>query len=187
MEAGSETASKKPSLEEIFLLFFKIGMFTIGGGYVMVPVMQKEICEKKGWMSKGDFTDMLGVTQAAPGPIAINTATYVGYTLRRKSGAAAAVLGCTLPSLLVITAIAALFPSFMKYKAFQSAFKAARPAVVALIATAVIQLAGSCVSKPVHLAVAAATFIANYLLKVSPFPIIVACALLALVLSEEAL
>lgn len=177
----------RPSIKEIFLLFFKIGMFTIGGGYVMIPVMQKEITEKRSWMSKEEFTDMLGITQAAPGPIAINTATYVGYTLRRKSGAAAAVLGCTLPSLLVITVIAALFPTMMKYVAFQSAFKAIRPAVVALIAAAVLKLTRTCVSKPVHLVVAVLAFAANFLLKVSPFPIIAACAALALLLPEEVL
>lgn len=187
MEAAAMMGTKKPSLREIFTLFFKIGMFTIGGGYVMVPVMQKEIAEKRNWMSKEEFTDMLGITQAAPGPIAINTATYVGYTLRRKSGAAAAVLGCTLPSLIVITVIAALFPSFMRYSFFQSAFKAARPAVVALIAAAVIKLSKSCVSKPLYLAIAVIAFVANCFFKVSPFPIIVACALLALVLPEEAL
>ena len=177
----------RPSISEIFLLFFKIGMFTIGGGYVMVPVMQKEISEKRGWMSKEEFTDMLGITQAAPGPIAINTATYVGYTLRRKSGAAAAILGCTLPSLLIITIIAAMFPTMMKYDAFQSAFKAIRPAVVALIAAAVIKLTRTCVSKPVHLIIAVVAFGANFFLKVSPFPIIAACAVLALLLPEGVL
>ena len=183
-----ENAKKPaPSLKEIFSLFFRIGMFTIGGGYVMVPVMQKEITEKKGWMSKEEFSDMLGITQAAPGPIAINTATYVGYTIRRKSGAAAAVLGCTLPSLLIITIIAAAFPTFMRYEGVQSAFRAVRPAVVALIAAAVINLSKSCLKKPLHLIIAASVFALNYFLKISPFPIILGCAALALVLPEEVL
>lgn len=186
--AEHEANTKKvPSAGEIFLLFFKIGMFTIGGGYVMVPVMQKEISEKRSWMSKEEFTDMLGITQAAPGPIAINTATYVGYTLRRKTGAAAAILGCALPSLLIITIIAAIFPTMMKYAAFQSAFKAIRPAVVALIAAAVLKLSGTCVRKPVHLLIALLAFAANFILKVSPFPIIATCAVLALLLPEEVL
>ncbi|HNV34190.1 MAG TPA: chromate transporter, partial [Bacillota bacterium] len=93
----------------------------------------------------------------------------------------------TLPLLLVIIVIAAIFPSFMKYSAFQSAFRAARPAVVALIAAAVIRLSKTCVAKPLHLAIAAVAFVANCFLKLSPFPIIVAFALLALVLPEEAL
>lgn len=187
MEKTALDRDMKPSLMDIFKLFFKIGMFTIGGGYVMVPVMQKEITEKRSWMSKEEFSDMLGITQAAPGPIAINTATYVGYTLKRKSGAAAAVLGCTLPSLLIITIIAAVFPTFMRYEAFQSAFRAIRPAVVALIATAVITLSKTCVKKPFHLLIAAIAFALNFLLKVSPFPIIAGFALLALLLPEGVL
>ncbi len=187
MSLEDKTKRQAPSLAEIFTLFFRIGMFTIGGGYVMVPVMQKEITEKKGWMSKEEFSDMLGITQAAPGPIAINTATYVGYTVRRKSGAAAAVLGCTLPSLLIITIIAAAFPTFMRYEGVQSAFRAVRPAVVALIAAAVMNLSKTCIKKPFHLAIAALAFILNYFLKLSPFPIILGCAALALVLPEEVL
>jgi chromate transporter len=187
VEKGSLVVAKGPSLWEIFLLFFKIGMFTIGGGYVMVPVMQKEITEKRDWMSKEDFSDMLGITQAAPGPIAINTATYVGYTLKKKAGAAAAILGCAIPSLLVITLIAAVFPTFMKYEAFQSAFRAVRPAVVALIAAAVITLSKTCIKKPVHLLIATIAFVLNFVLQVSPFPIIAGCAALALLLPEGVL
>lgn len=186
--SSKEMAGKAtPSLAEIFSLFFRIGMFTIGGGYVMVPVMQREITEKKGWMSKEEFSDMLGITQAAPGPIAINTATYVGYTVRRKSGAVAAVLGCALPSLLIITIIAAAFPAFMRYEGVQSAFRAVRPAVVALIAAAVINLSRTCIKRPVHLIIAAMVFVFNYFLKISPFPIIMGCAALALILPEEVL
>ncbi len=187
MSTEDKAGKPVPSLKEIFSLFFRIGMFTIGGGYVMVPVMQKEITEKKGWMSKEEFSDMLGITQAAPGPIAINTATYVGYTIRRKSGAAAAVLGCALPSLLIITVIAAAFPAFMRYEGVQSAFRAVRPAVVALIAAAVINLSKTCIRKPFHLVIAVSAFILNYFLKLSPFPIIMGCAVLALILPEEVL
>lgn len=125
-------------LFELFMVFFKIGAFTLGGGYAMVPLIQEDICKKKGWIADEDFIDIIAIAQSLPGVLAINTATIVGYKIFGIRGAIVSVLGSALPSFLSILVIAMFFAQFAKYKTTELVFKGIRPAVVALIASAVI-------------------------------------------------
>jgi chromate transporter len=127
-------------LFELFMIFFKIGAFTIGGGYAMVPLIQDEICSKKKWSTDKEFIDIIAIAQSLPGVLAVNTASIVGYKLFGIPGVIAASLGAVLPSFLIILVIAMFFVEFAKYKITESIFRGVRPAVVALIAYSVIKL-----------------------------------------------
>lgn len=130
-------------LLEIFWVFFRIGLFTIGGGYAMLPIIQREVVESKGWMTDEEFLDAISLTNSLPGPLATNSATFVGYRVARVPGALMAVLGAATPSVIVILAIAMAFQNIMAYPVTQYIFDGVRPAVVALILYAVVKLAKS--------------------------------------------
>lgn len=130
-------------LLEIFAVFFKIGLFTIGGGYAMLPIIQKEVVENRGWMDDEEFLDAISLTNSLPGPLAINAATFVGYRVSKVKGALAAVLGAASPSVIIILAVAMVFSNLTEYPVVQYIFDGIRPAVVALILYAVIKLAKS--------------------------------------------
>lgn len=127
-------------LGKLFLTFFQIGAFTFGGGYAMVPLIQQEVCNKKGWLSEEDFLNCLALAQSAPGPLAVNTATYIGYKLRGLGGALAAAGGAILPSFLIILVIASTFQRFAELAWVQKAFLGMRPAIFMLMAFAVYSL-----------------------------------------------
>lgn len=121
--------------------FFRIGLFTIGGGYAMIPMIEREVVEKRGWIQKDEFLDLVAVAQTCPGVFAINISVFIGYRLSGYKGSMACALGAMLPSLLIILAIALFFEQF-KDNAFVAAmFKGIRPAVVALIAAPVFTMA----------------------------------------------
>jgi chromate transporter len=128
---------------EMFYSFFKIGAFTIGGGYAMIPLIEKEVVDKKQWIDRDDFLDMLALAQSAPGPIAINTAVFVGYKMAGIPGMIFTVLGSVLPSFIIILIIASFFVGIKDSEAVERAFKGIRPAVVALIAAPVLRLGKS--------------------------------------------
>lgn len=128
---------------EIFAVFFKIGLFTIGGGYAMLPIIQKEVVETKGWMDDEEFLDAISLTNSLPGPLAINAATFVGYRVCKVKGALAAVLGAASPSVIIILTVAMVFSNLTEYPVVQYIFDGIRPAVVALILYALIKLAKS--------------------------------------------
>ncbi len=126
---------------QIFYTFAKIGAFTIGGGYAMIPLIQREVVDKKQWISKSDFIDMIAVSQTVPGVLAVNIAIFAGYKLKKNMGSIVATLGAVLPSFLIILAIAMFFRRFEDNIWIQKMFKAIRPAVVALIAVPVFTTA----------------------------------------------
>ena len=130
-------------LLEIFTMFFKIGMFTIGGGYAMLPIIQKEVVDKKSWMNEEEFLDAISLTNSLPGPLATNAATFIGYRVSKVKGAVTAVIGAVLPSIIIILLIASFFKNAADYPIVQNIFNAIRPAVVALILYSVIKLAGT--------------------------------------------
>lgn len=124
-----------PLLLDLFLSFFKIGAFTIGGGYAMIPLIEREVVKNKKWIEKEEFAEMLALAQTAPGPIAVNTAVFVGYKLDRKFGSIVGCLGAALPSFLIILLIAFFFSqTFQTNEIIQRIFKGIRPVVIALIA-----------------------------------------------------
>ena len=131
------------SLFKLFSTFSKIGLFTIGGGYAMIPLIERDVVERNGWVAKEDFLDLLAVAQSAPGVFAVNIAIFIGYKLRGARGAVAASLGSVLPSVVCILLIALFFHSFRHYKVVEHIFWGLRPAVVALIAAPVFSVARS--------------------------------------------
>lgn len=128
------------SLWQIFFSFAKIGAFTIGGGYAMLPVIRNEII-RKGWLKEDDFTDIVALAQAAPGLLAVNISIFTGHKLRGTRGSIVATLGSILPSFLIILTIAALFSGYQDNPTVIRIFKGIRPVTVALIAVPMIEMA----------------------------------------------
>ena len=128
---------------ESFKTFFKIGIFTLGGGYAMIPLIEEEVVNKKQWVSKEEFLDIIAIAQSCPGVFAINTSIFIGYKLSKLRGAIATALGTALPSFLIILGIAMFFHEFQDNPIVASIFRGIRPAVVALIAVPTFNLAKS--------------------------------------------
>ena len=128
---------------DLFLTFAKVGVCTFGGGYAMLPILQREVVEKKGWATDEELTDYFAVGQCTPGIIAVNTATFIGYKYKGVLGGVLATLGVVFPSLVIITAIAAFLSNFADFPVVQHALAGVNAAVVALIASSVVKLAKS--------------------------------------------
>lgn len=127
-------------LWKMFITFFKIGAFTFGGGYAMIPIIQEEVVEKKKWIEDTEFMDAIALAQASPGPVAVNTSVYCGHKLRGVVGAIVCTLGTVLPSFLTILFIAMFFYQFRNNPILDQIFMGIRPAVVALILSAVYKM-----------------------------------------------
>ena len=166
------------SLTTIFVSFLKIGMFTFGGGYAMLPLIEQELITKRRWIEQKEFLDLLTLAQSVPGPIAVNTSVFVGYKVRGLRGAAAALLGTVTPSFVIILVIAVFFAGIRHSPVVDAAFKGMRPAVVALIIGPVLSL-----SRGMHwtmLVVIAASALAIWRLDWSPIWILAAAAALGI-------
>lgn len=127
-------------LWNMFITFFKIGAFTFGGGYAMIPIIQEEVVEKKKWIDDNEFMDAIALAQASPGPVVINTSVYLGHRLKGTIGAVVCTLGTTLPSFFIILLIGTVFYRFRDYEVINKIFMGIRPAVVALILSAVYKM-----------------------------------------------
>ncbi len=125
---------------ELFLVFAQVGACTFGGGYAMLPVLQREVVEKRGWCTAEELTDYFAIGQCTPGVIAVNAATFIGSKRRGVPGGVVATLGMVFPSVVIITLIAAFLQNFAHIPAVGHAFAGVRAAVVALIATAVLKV-----------------------------------------------
>ena len=136
-------AKDKVSLWQIFAVFAKIGAFTIGGGYAMIPIIQNEM-SRRGWISDEELPDIVALSQSAPGVLAVNISIFAGYRLRGVKGSIAATLGSITPSFLFILAIAMLFTTFKDNPWVEKAFKGIRPVVISLIAVPMINMARKC-------------------------------------------
>ena len=128
---------------KLFITFLKIGLFTIGGGYAMIPLIERDVVERNGWVSREEFLDLLAVAQAAPGVFAVNISIFIGYKLCGVCGSIVAAVGNILPSVIIILAIAFFFSSFSDNRVVNNIFMGLRPAVVALIAAPVFSVAKS--------------------------------------------
>lgn len=153
-------------LWQLFWTFFKIGAFTFGSGYAMIPLIEQEVVDKKKWFDKESFFDQFSLAQSAPGPFAVNTAVFVGYKMRGKLGAFVSVLGIIIPSFVIILLIAMYLSGFSENVTVISASKGIRPAVVALIAVPCVRYFIELKKWQMPIAIAAA--IAIWLLGVSP-------------------
>ena len=159
---------------EAFGIFFKIGAFTIGGGYAMVPLIENEIVTKRNWISKDDFIDLLAIAQSAPGILAVNISIFIGYKLRGIRGSLVTALGTVLPSFVIILAIAMFFHNFKDNPIVERIFKGIRPAVVALIAAPTFSMAKSARFNLYTLWIPVVSALLIWLLGFSPIWIIIA-------------
>lgn len=125
----------------LFRIFLRIGFFTFGGGYAMIPAIEAEIVDRHKWMDRKEFIDLLAMAQTCPGAMAVNISVFVGYKIRRLPGAIASTLGVALPSFLIILIVAMFFHKFQDNEVVKSIFNGIRPAVVALIAAPVFSMA----------------------------------------------
>jgi chromate transporter len=158
----------------MFGSFFKIGLFTFGGGYAMVPIIQREVIDHRGWVDRDEFVELLTLAQSAPGPIALNTSVFVGYKVRGYAGALAALLGVVVPAFTVILIVAIYFAQFRENVYVNAAFKGMRPAVVALIVSPIVSLSRGMGAWKYVLAAAVALFV--WWSGVSPIWLIVVAA-----------
>lgn len=126
---------------QLFWTYLKIGTFTLGGGYAMLPLIQREVVDTRGWLDEEEYLNMIALAQAAPGLIAVNSAIFIGWRIGGWRGVCGAVLGAVLPSFLIILAIATVFSEWKELPAVEAAFKGIRPAVVALIAAPLFKMA----------------------------------------------
>lgn len=131
-------------LWKLFIEFFKIGLFTIGGGYAMIPLVRETVLNY-GWLSESEFYDFIGICESTPGPIAINMATYVGSTQGGIFGSICATLGVVLPSFIIILLIAAVLKNFTENKYFKGFIEGVKPVVIALITSTGVTLLIKCI------------------------------------------
>lgn len=172
-------------LFDIFLTFFKIGSFTIGGGYAMLPIIQKEVVENKKWLSDEEFLDSIAVTNSLPGPLAINCATFVGYKTAGFAGAISAALGAVMPSFLIILVIAIFFGTIKENPVIEYIFAGVRPAVTALIAYALVKLVKSMGINFINMSISLAVLLLIILLDFHPIVTIVICGSLGFFLFRK--
>lgn len=121
---------------QLFVSFFQIGLFSFGGGYAAMPLIQAQVVDLHHWLSLGEFTDLVTISQMTPGPIAINSATFVGLKIAGFSGALCATFGCILPSCIIVSVIAWIYMKYRKMTLLQGVLNSLRPAVVSLIGAA---------------------------------------------------
>ncbi|MTI94988.1 MAG: chromate transporter [Firmicutes bacterium] len=168
-------------LWQLFSSFFKVGAFTIGGGYAMLPVMRRDIVERLGWLEDDEFTETIAVTQSAPGAIAVNTAIFIGNKQAGIPGALAGCLGVILPSFMIILSIAVFFTNILEWEPAVKFFAGVRPAVVALIAHVAWKMARKLVRGRFFIALFAVALAAIVLLPgVHPVIFIIASGLVTL-------
>jgi len=151
---------------DLFLTFSKVGVCTFGGGYAMLPILQREIVEKRNWTTEGELSDYFAIGQCTPGVIAVNTATFVGQKLKGNFGGLIATLGVVFPSIVIITFIAAFLQNFTHIPAVNHAFAGVRACVVALILVSVLKLAKSnlkdAAAKGIYVGVLAFSLMGSY-------------------------
>lgn len=133
-------APKAQSLGTLFFTFFKIGLFTFGGGYAMIALLEEEFIQRRRWLDKDEFLDMTAIAESTPGPVAINSATYLGYKLAGVPGAAVATVAVCLPSFLIIYAISLFFDQFTQLTVIANAFKGIQVCVIYLIFSAGVRM-----------------------------------------------
>ena len=177
MNNNTSHATKCPSLWEglvgLFTTFFKIGIFTLGGGYAMIPMIEEEVVNRHKWISKDEMLDLIAIAQSCPGVFAINIAIFIGYKLYKVRGAIATAFGTALPSFLIILLIAMFFRQFEDNKVIAAMFRGIRPAVVALIAVPTFNLAKQAKLNKFTLWIPIVSALAIWLLGFSPIWIII--------------
>lgn len=165
---------------EIIITFFKVGLFTFGGGYAMIPIVKREVVIQKKWISEEQLLDYYGVAQVSPGIIAINTNALIGYQIKGKTGAILAGLATALPSIIIITFIALIFENFFELAIIAQVFLAIRIAVAALIVQTAFGLSKKGILDTVGLVLFSISLISMFVFNITPIILIVFSALVGI-------
>lgn len=173
--------NKRKRLLELLLVFLKIGVFAFGGGYAMIPLIQKETVEKKKWVSPEDIVDIVAIAESTPGPIAISASTFVGYRIAGVAGAALATIGVIIPSFLIIFVLSFVLRQFESITAVKYAFFGIRAGVLALIVNALISVYKQCPKKIISYIIMLGAFVAVAFLGVNVLLVIAVCAVVGLI------
>ena len=170
-------------LWQLFTAFARIGGFTFGGGYAMLPMLQKEVVEKHHWATEDEVLDYFAIGQCTPGIIFVNTATFIGYKQKGVAGAVAATIGSVFPSVCIVMFIAAVLNNFAELAVVQHAFAGIRVVVSVLIINAVMGLRKKSIVDKICVAIAIAAFLISVFADISPAVIVVAAAILGIAIS----
>lgn len=160
-------AQEVKSLGTLFFTFFKIGLFTFGGGYAMIALLEEEFIQRRKWLDKDEFLDMTAIAESTPGPVAINSATYLGYKLAKVPGAATATVAVCLPSFLIIYAISLFFEQFTQLTVIANAFKGIQVCVIYLIFSAGVRMLKALDKSPFATGVLAAVMLVMVVLSLA--------------------
>ena len=171
-------------LLSLILSFARVGVMTFGGGYAMIPILEREIVDKQGWASSEELMDYYAVGQCTPGVIAVNTATFIGYKVAGTIGGVFATLGVVFPSVVIITLIAGILTNFADIPAVKSAFAAIRVCVCVLIFNSVLKLWKGAVKDKAAMVLFAVVFGLSLFLDLSPIVFVVFCAAAGIVLTR---
>ena len=158
---------------DMFLTFARVGVCTFGGGYAMLPILRREVVEKKGWATDEELTDYFAIGQCTPGVIAVNTATFIGYKFKGWLGGVTTTLGVVFPSIIIIAAIAAFLTGFADIPTVQHAMGGVNACVVAMIASSVIKLGKSAIKDGVTVGIFLAVLCLAALLDLSPVLLVI--------------
>jgi len=178
----SDATEKKTSLWSLFITFAKVGVMTFGGGYAMLPILEREVVTNHGWSTSEQMLDYYAIGQCTPGVIAVNVSTFVGYKTRGIMGAIVATLGIVFPSLVIITALASVLKMFQDNVYVSKAFAGIRIAVCALMASAVIKLSKKAVSGVSTAIIAVASLLLEIFLGVSPIIIVASVVVFGIIM-----
>lgn len=174
---------EKSRVWELFLVFLKIGAFTFGGGYAMIPLIQREMVENKKWISEKDILDIVAISESTPGPIAVNAATFVGYHVAGVAGAVAATFGVVLPAFCIIACLATILPKLERLRAVQYAFLGIRVGVLALLLRALLTMYHSCKKTVFAVCIMLAAFACVAMLQMNTIVVLIGCAVAGIVLT----
>ena len=178
--------NKRARYWQLFAAFFRIGAFTFGGGYAMIPLIQREVVENKKWATDEEILEIIAIAESTPGPIAINTATFVGTRTAGFWGAACATFGVVLPSFLIILPISYVLKEFQELQAVQYAFNGIRAGVLALLLKSLWTMYKKCPKGLVSYILMAAAFLITAFLDVPVLVVLIGCAVVGLVTSYVA-
>ena len=176
----SNDNKQRHNLLELFLVFIKIGAFTFGGGYAMIPLIRREVVENKKWIQESDMMDIIAVSESTPGPFAINSATFVGYQVGGILGALMATLGVTLPSFLIIIVISFVLKQFESLKIVKYAFQGIRAGVLVLIFSACYAMFRQCPGNIFNYVIMLLAFVLVGFLNINAILVLITCAVLGL-------
>ena len=174
-----------PILLDLFLTFAKVGVMTFGGGYAMLPILQREVVENKGWATEEELMDYFAIGQCTPGIIAVNTATFIGQKYKGTLGALCTTIGVVFPSVVIISLLASVIETFSHLAWVQHAFGGIRICVCVLIANAVVKLYKKAVVDKLTLGIFLAVALASYFLEVSPVLFVILAAATGIFLQSK--